>query len=415
MAEHEPKNNAWGKHEHGAAHCSFCGRSEDQTGPLIAGAEAWICEDCVAESKALLDEEVQGSLTDLLASLPKPRQLHAHLDDYVIGQQDAKRRLAVAVYNHYKRLVWRGARRAGDIAKSNILMVGPTGSGKTLLLETLARRLDVPFVTVDASTLTAAGYAGADVSDIIGRLLEAAGGDPAAARRGIVFIDEVDKVACRAPGGGRSGLDFSGEGVQQALLKLLEGRVVDLPRKGRAGGVTSVDTRDVLFICGGAFEGLSAQMARERASGGVGFGVRLAETVAVPEVPDADDLVRYGLLPELVGRLPVVTRLEALAEAELLEVVTRPRNALVRQYQALFAQDGCELHFTPDALETLVRRAVGRGTGARGLRGELERVLLEPMFEVPAQGDVEAVVVTADAVAGEPVRYCRRPQLRQVG
>lgn len=415
MVEHEPQHQARGDHHHDHAHCSFCGRPEAETGPLIAGAEAWICEDCVAESKALLDQERDASLSDRLAGLPTPRQLHGHLDEYVVGQERAKRQLAVAVYNHYKRLLWRGARQAGEVAKSNILMVGPTGSGKTLLLDSLARRLDVPFVTVDASTLTAAGYAGADVEDIVHRLLEAAGGDPAAARRGMVFLDEVDKLACRAPGGGRTGHDFSGEGVQQALLRLLEGRVVDVPRQGRGGGVHSVDTRDVLFICGGAFEGLRAQMSRRRADGGVGFGARLTAASTPPQRPEVDDLVHYGLIPELVGRLPVVTVLDSLSEAQLLEVITRPRNALLRQYQALFRQDGCELHFTAGALEALARRAARRGTGARGLRGELERLLLEPMYDVPAQSDVEAVVVTADAVAGAPVRYCRTQRLRQVG
>ncbi|ABI55629.1 ATP-dependent Clp protease ATP-binding subunit ClpX [Alkalilimnicola ehrlichii MLHE-1] len=415
MVEHEPQHQARGEHRQDHAHCSFCGRPEDQTGPLIAGAEAWICEDCVAESKARLDSEFTGSLTDQLAGLSTPRQLHAHLDGYVIGQERAKRQLAVAVYNHYKRLIWRGARRPGEVAKSNILMVGPTGSGKTLLLESLARHLEVPFVTADASTFTAAGYAGADVDDIAVRLLEAAGGDPAAARRGMVFLDEVDKLACRAPGGSGNGRDFSGEGVQQALLRLLEGRVVNVPRRGRGGGVHSVDTRDVLFVCGGAFQGLRQQMAGRRAGGGVGFGARLAETAEPPAVPDADDLVHYGLIPELVGRLPVVTTLEALSEAQLLEVISRPRNALLRQYQALFRQDGCELHFTAGALEALARRAAERGTGARGLRAELERLLLEPMYHVPARGDVEAVVVTTESVAGAPVRYCRSQALRQVG
>ncbi|KAB7623778.1 ATP-dependent Clp protease ATP-binding subunit ClpX [Alkalilimnicola sp. S0819] len=389
--------------------CSFCGKGESRVGALIAGPRAYICEHCAADCQRLLDEELDHGWAQALAHLPRPRAIHAELDRYVIGQQKAKKVLAVAVYNHYKRLAARG-RGATELAKSNVLLIGPSGSGKTLLVETLARQLQVPFVVADATSLTEAGYVGEDVESIVQRLLEAAGGDPDLAGRGIVYIDEVDKLASRSrsPGHGR---DVSGEGVQQALLKMVEGSLVKAPARGGSAVArqpVQVDTREILFICGGAFQGLGELMKQRRSRAGIGFSAAPETPEMHAHSPEPADLTAYGLIPEFVGRLPVVAMLEELDEAALVRILTEPRNALVKQYAALLQADDCELLVTDQALHALAARALARGTGARGLRSVLEAVLLEPMFRVPELGDVERLVIDEATVAGGKPTYQRR-------
>ncbi|WP_435103933.1 ATP-dependent Clp protease ATP-binding subunit ClpX [Arhodomonas sp. AD133] len=389
--------------------CSFCGRPETDTTTLVAAPSASICARCVSECAHILERSPDDAERPVLAELPTPHGIHDFLDQYVIGQTETKRSLAVAVYNHYKRLTLRPSPGEPEIRKSNVLLIGPSGAGKTLLAETLARFLEVPFASVDATSLTEVGYVGDDVDVIAERLVQAAGGDVARAARGIVYIDEIDKLAVRAdnPVHGR---DISGEGVQQALLRLLEGARVPVPeaRRSPRAPVPELDTREVLFICGGAFEGLETNVAVRVNGGGIGFRAE----VASPEVPvgllgealQPIDLTAYGLIPELVGRLPLATVLDPLDEAVLTRILTEPRHALVRQYQALFAMDGCRLEFTPEALRVVARQALASGTGARALRGVLERVLLEPMFAASAgRLDVDAEAVLA-ACQSEPSR-----------
>jgi ATP-dependent Clp protease ATP-binding subunit ClpX len=363
--------------------CSFCGRHESATGTLIAGHAAAICRACVADCASIIQHDpATAGIT--VSPPPAPAQLKAHLDEHVIGQEHAKRVLAVAVHNHFKRLLGTRAPGGPELTKSNVLLIGPSGTGKTLLAETLARRLDLPFVVCDATTLTEAGYVGEDVESIAERLLAAADGDAARAARGIVFLDEVDKLAGR----GRTpthGRDVSGEGVQQGLLRILEGQRIAL--RGKRGGrePVEVDTREVLFIAGGAFDGLSHRMQDRRRARGVGF-LAAADAGAVAALtPEPDDLIDYGLIPEFVGRLPVVAMLEPLREADLLAILTRPRHALLRQYETLFAMEGCSLRVSEDALRAVAREALARGTAARGLRAIMERLLLEAMFSVPSE------------------------------
>lgn len=390
--------------------CSFCGKAEEEVSALIAGPTAYICELCVSDCTELLEQELGGANSEMLRHLPKPREIHAQLDGYVIGQEQAKRILAVAVYNHYKRIAHNGRNNALKIAKSNVLLVGPSGSGKTLLAETLARSLEVPFVVVDATTLTEAGYVGEDIEGIAQKLLAACDYDAEKASRGIVYIDEIDKLASRSqnPTHGR---DVGGEGVQQGLLKLIEGTVISVPAKGGKRGAqqdqVQIDTSNVLFICGGAFAGLEKVVARRTMPRSIGFSAELPEPDQAAELAELDtiDLVEYGMIPEFVGRLPVTAVLQALDVDTLVRILVEPKNSLLRQYQHLFELDQCQLEISEAAIRGIAERALQRGTGARGLRSLLEDVLLEPMFSVPARGDVKRVIVEEACLDGAPVRY----------
>ncbi|MGD8430164.1 MAG: ATP-dependent Clp protease ATP-binding subunit ClpX [Ectothiorhodospiraceae bacterium] len=387
-------------------HCSFCGREEGEVVTLIAGPSSYICERCVTECAQILDRELDESVRPNLAELPHPQAIHGYLSQYVVGQEHAKKVLSVAVYNHFKRLSYRASPGDPEIRKSNIMLVGPSGSGKTFLAETLARFLDVPFAVADATTLTEAGYVGEDVETIVQRLLQQADNDPVRAARGIVYLDEVDKLASRSRNPTHS-RDVSGEGVQQALLRLMEGAVVNVHGgQGRRGGESvEIDTREILFICGGAFQGLAEIVAGRTDGGGVGFAAdlpRRRETSrAVLESLEPEDLIGYGLIPEFVGRLPITAVLEHLDEAALVRILTEPRNALVRQYQTLFDSEGCRLEFTDGALHAIAEEALQRGTGARGLRGVLERILLEPMYSLPGLAARSRITIDEDAARAQ--------------
>lgn len=397
--------------------CSFCGHAENLAGPLIGGENAQICEHCLSACNELLEQDRQRRLDRMLQRLPRPRQMRSALDRYVVGQDHAKKVLSVAVYNHYKRVLWRARGETPDIGKSNILLLGPSGSGKSHIAQTLARSLDVPFVTMDATRFTASGFIGDDVDSIITRLLAACDHDPDRAARGIVYLDEVDKLGARTPGGS-VGRDVGGEGAQQALLKLIEGRRVSVDLPGRKRTRATVDTRDILFICGGAFEGLDRVVQERVAPSGVGFTAALQpEPHAEQRVePAAADLEAFGLLPEMIGRLPIVARLDALDEEALVRVLTEPDNALVRQYTEMLDRDGCELHFEPEALRVVARRALARGTGARALRAVLEEILLEPMYTVPASGgEVTRLTVDAEAAQGGVPIYEFAGEARHAG